>query len=117
MEFALKRLDGVDKVVISIERQQFVVFYKPNASFQPKLIRNAVAQSGVEVVKFQVQAKGTVQKQGSDRIFISGIDKYLIAAGPQMPLNTPVIAGGDILDDSKLPYKFKVLDFKPLPKP
>src|SRR5262245_15331651 len=117
MEYALMRLDGIDKVTISMERQQFVVFYKLGASFQPNLLREAVGKSGVKVKKFQVQAIGTLKDQSGERIFNSGKDKYLIAAGPEIPLNAPVYASGDVLDDTQIPYKLKVLNFRALPKP
>src|SRR5205085_6596802 len=81
MEYALMQLDGIEKVTISMERQQFVVFYKLGASFQPKLLREAVGKSGVKVRKFQLQVIGTVKDQEGGRTFYSGKDRYLIASG------------------------------------
>ena len=45
MEIALRRLDGVDKISISISEQRFQVTYKAGASFQPWDIREAVAKA------------------------------------------------------------------------
>ncbi|MSO20172.1 MAG: hypothetical protein EXQ56_06845 [Acidobacteria bacterium] len=113
MEIALKRLEGVDKVTISIERQQFVVLYKPNASFQPALLREAVAQSSVTVLKFHVQARGKVEKQETGLVLVAGKDRYALTAdSAKLALGQEVIASGDIVNDKKLPYQLKVLDFK-----
>ena len=117
MEIALKRLEGVDKVTISIERQQFVVLYKPGASFQPALLREAVAQSSVTVLKFHVQARGKVEKQSTGLVLTAGKDKYALTADSvKLPLEREVIASGDVVNDRKLPYQLKVLDFKPTGK-
>jgi hypothetical protein len=113
MEIALKRLDGVDKVTISMERQQFVVLYKPNAVFQPTLIREAVAQSAVSVLKFHVQARGRVQKLGSGLVLIAGTAQFALTADSiKLPVDQPIIASGDIVNDKKIPYQLKVIDFK-----
>jgi len=48
MEIALRRLDGVDKISISISEQRFQVTYKSGASFHPRDIRDAVGKAGVE---------------------------------------------------------------------
>jgi hypothetical protein len=114
MELALKRLDGVDRVVISIERQQFVVLYKPNAGFQPILLREAVSQAGVDVVQFHIQARGKVEKQAGGNVFVSGKDKYALTADSKpVPPGTEVVIGGDVVNDRKLPYQLKIIDFKP----
>lgn len=117
MEMGLKRLDGVDKVSISIERQQFVVLYKPNSVFQPDLLREAVAASSVTVVKFHVQVRGRVEKQGANLVLLAGKDSYLLTAdSAKLPLGKEVVASGDIVNDRKAPYHFKVVDFKPTGK-
>jgi hypothetical protein len=113
MEIALKRLDGVDKVVISMERQQFVVLYKPNAVFQPALIREAVAQSAVSVLKFHVQMRGRAQKLGSGLMLVAGNDQFALTADSiKLPLGKEVIASGVIVNDKKTPYQMKVIEFK-----
>ena len=117
MEIALKRLDGVDKVAISIERQQFVVLYKPAASFQPDLLREAVGQTGVSVVRFHVQARGKVEKLASGGMLVSGKDRYALTADSKdVPIGQDIIVSGDIINDSKSPYSLKVVDFKPVGK-
>ena len=114
MEIGLKRLEGVDKVAISIERQQFVVLYKPNAVFQPDMLRAAVAESGVEVNLFHVQVRGKVEKQPTGRVLTAGRDKYSITAdSKEVPLATELVITGDITNDRKPPYQLKIVDFKP----
>ena len=116
MELALRRLDGVDKVAISIERQQFVVLYKPGASFVPKDLRAAVAQAQVSVVQFHIQARGQVQAEGGNQFFVAGKDRFLLLDSPKMPPGTPLLIGGDLLNDAVAPYQLKVFEFRPLDK-
>jgi hypothetical protein len=112
MEMALRRLDGVDQVAISLQQQTFVVLYEPDSSFQPDDLREAASLAGVNVVQFHIQAKGKIQKQGDQLIFVSGRNRYEPVDSPEMPLDTALRVGGDILDDSKVPFQLKVLDFK-----
>ena len=121
MEIALRRLDGVDKVAISIERQAFVVLYKPGASFRPDDLRDAVAKAEVSVVQFHIQARGRVQVEGAKRFFVAGKDRFLLVssskvAADKMPADTPLLVGGDI-DDAASPLQLRVTEFKPLDKP
>jgi NACalpha-BTF3-like transcription factor len=117
MELALKRLDGVDKVAISIQRQQFVVLYKPGATFVPKDLRAAVAQASVSVVQFHIQARGQVRAEGGKEFFVAGKDRFLLVDSPKMPAGTPLLIGGDVLNDSAAPYQLKVIEFRPVDKP
>jgi hypothetical protein len=114
MEVALRRLEGVDKVAISIERKQFVVVYKPGASFRPKDLRAAVKQSDVDVKQFHIQAKGQLQTEGGKQFFVAGKDRFLVSSAPQkIPVGTPIEIGADVNDTTSL-IEIKILGFKPL---
>ena len=113
MELALRRLEGVDKVAISIQRQQFVVLYKPGTSFQPKDLRAAVAEADVAVTQFHIQARGRVQAQGDKQFFVSGKDRFLLTAAPKMPADTELMIGADV-NDKVSPMQIKVVEFRPL---
>jgi hypothetical protein len=113
MEIALRRLDGVDKISISISEQRFQVTYKSGASFQPWEIRDAVAKAEVEVVRFRVSARGRVHEEGGKRFFVAGKDKFLLVASPKIPSESPISIEGTV-DDSAEPLQLKVLQFKPL---
>jgi len=114
MEIALKRLDGVTQVAISMERQAFVVTYQPGATFQPQSLRDAVAVAHVTVVRFQIQARGRVQMEGAKPFFVAGKNRFLLVNSPQMPADQLLQVGGEIGKDSAAPIELKVLDFKPL---
>ena len=105
MEIALRRLDGVDKVAISIEKQMFAVFYKDNASFQPKALRGAVAGADVSVVRFHISARGVVQEQNGQMIFIAGKDRFLLIEPPSIPKDTPIGVMGTVLNESTSPMQ------------
>jgi len=113
MEVALGRLEGVDKISISISQQKFQVTYKPGASFQPSQIRAAVAKAGVKVVGFRISARGRVLDQPGKRFFVAGKDKFLLVASPQIPSEKPISIEGSV-DDSSEPLKLKIVQFKPL---
>ena len=117
MEVALKRLDGVDQVAISMQRQQFAVTYTGGASFVPKDVRAAVAQTSVSVVRFQVQARGRIQADGGKQFFVAGKDRFLLVNPPKMPADQLLLVGGEILKDSVTPMELKVVDFRPVSQP
>ena len=116
MEIALKRLDGVDRVAISIERQAFVVLYKPNASFDPDGIRDAVGKADVSVVQFHILARGRVFVEGNKPFFVTGKNRFLLVNSPKMPAETLLLVGGDVKKDVS-PMELKVNEFKALDKP
>jgi hypothetical protein len=111
MEIALRRLDGVDKISISISEQRFQLTYKAGASFHPQEIRDAVAQAGVAVVAFRVNALGRVHEERSRRIFVAGKDKFLLTASPKIAPEQPGSIEG-IVDDSAELLQLKVMQFK-----
>jgi hypothetical protein len=113
MEIALRRLEGVDKISISMSEQRFQVTYKSGASFQPWNIRDAVAKADVEVVRFRITARGRVREIGGKRFFVGGKDKFLLVASPQIPSEGAILIEGTV-DDSAAPLQLKVLQFKSL---
>ncbi|HYT53344.1 MAG TPA: hypothetical protein VEQ38_01430 [Verrucomicrobiae bacterium] len=112
MEIALRRLDGVDKISISVSEQRFQVTYKSGASFQPWNIRAAVAKAKVEVVRFRIIARGRVHEEGSKRFFVAGKDKFLLVGSPKILSEGSISIEGTV-DDSVAPLQLKVLQFKP----
>ena len=111
MEVALRRLEGVDKISISMSEQRFQVTYKSGASFQPSEIRDAVAKADVEVVRFRITARGRVHEEGGKRFFVAGKDKFLLVASPKIPSAESISIEGTV-DDSAQPLQLKVLQFK-----
>ncbi|MBI4464475.1 MAG: heavy-metal-associated domain-containing protein [Acidobacteria bacterium] len=115
MEIALRRLEGVEKVSISIENQTFEVSYKPGTSFRPGDLREAVAQASVGVVRFYIQARGTVREETGKRFFLAGNDKFPLVDAGRLPLDTPLSIVATVDDSTEL-LQLNVRDFKPLPK-
>jgi len=113
MEIALRRLEGVDKISISISEQRFQVTYKPGASFQPSQIRKAVAEAEVKVVRFRISARGRVHEQVGKRFFVAGKDKFLLMGSPEISSEDPISVEGTV-DDSAEPLQLKLLQFKSL---
>lgn len=113
MEIALRRLEGVDKISISISEQTFQVTYKPGSTFQPWDLRDAVAKAEVEVVRFYISARGQVKQENGKRFFLAGKDKFLLVDSAKVPTGVPLTIMG-IVDDSAEPFQLKIRDFKPL---
>jgi hypothetical protein len=111
MEIALRRLDGVDKISISISEQKFQVTYKAGASFEPSKIRDAVAQAEVEVLRFRIVARGRIHEEKGKRLFVAGKDEFLLISSPEIPSEHLTSIEG-IVDDSAKPLQLKVLQFK-----
>ncbi len=113
MEIALKRLDGVDKVTISIQRQTLSVTLKPESSFDPRGIRDAVAQADVSILRFYVEARGQVEQKGHERYFVAGKDRFLLVASPDVPVGEPIWVNA-LVDDITNPLQMRVNEHKPL---
>jgi hypothetical protein len=114
MEVAIRRLDGVDQVAISIEKQQISVTYKGAASLQPKLLREAAGYTSVTIVRFQIQARGRLQAQGDKQFFLAGKDRFLLVNPPKMPDDQALLVNGEILNDASEPMELKVVEFHPV---
>jgi hypothetical protein len=113
METALLRLDGVANAAAKTSKQMFVVLYKPGASFQPKAIRDAVSELGVEVVRFHIMARGTVNEEDGKQFFTAGKDRFLVVSSDKQPTNCTLGIAGTV-DDSTSPPQVKIDDSKQL---
>ncbi len=112
MEIAIRRLDGVDQVAISMEKQQVAVTYTGAASFEPQALREAVGYASVSILRFQIQARGRLQVQADKQIFIAGKDRFLLINPPKMPDDQTLLIDGEILNDAAIPMELKVIDFR-----
>ena len=110
-EIYLRRLKGVDKVMISKSQEAVLIIYKPGTSFQPWDIRDALARTDVAVAQFQISARGRLQEAGGKSFFVAGNDKFLLVAPPKIPSDSPVSIEG-IVNDRTDPMELKILTFK-----
>ena len=110
MEATLRRLEGVENISISIRKQEFQITYKPESSFQPQDIRDAVGKADVSVIQFRIAARGRVQEEGGKRFFIAGKSRFLLLNSPNIPTDSPVSILGTV-DDSTNPLTLKVVEF------
>jgi copper chaperone CopZ len=114
-EVHLKRMAGVDRVAISLAKEEIVIYYKPGAAFSTQRIRDVLQGLDVGVVQVQIRARGYVQERGGKRFFIAGKDKFgLVPVGDApIPRDTPLLIEA-ILSDNVDPIQLKMLSFKPL---
>ena len=115
-EIYLRRLADVDSIKISLSTEAILVSYKAGAAFQPKEIRDVLKRTDVGVLQFQITARGRVLEQGSQRFFVAGRDRFLLAAAadaPQPPRGSPVLIEA-MLNDLVDPMELKVMTVKPI---
>jgi hypothetical protein len=99
-----------------IYTEAILVSLKRGAAFQPKEIRDVLKRTDVGVLQFQITARGRVLKQGSQRFFVAGRDRFLLAAAadaPQLPRESPVLIEA-MLNDLVDPMELKVMTVKPI---
>jgi hypothetical protein len=108
MDLALRRrLEGVAEVRISQARQTAEVRFAPGPhAFAAGEFRAAVAEAGVEVLRFEVDACGRVEHAGDAIWFAAGPNRFTLA-------QTPAFAdAGDqclsaVLDDREPPGRLE----------
>jgi hypothetical protein len=100
MEVALRqRLEGADDVSISQGQQTAEVRFVPAArSFQPRLFREATKEAGVEVLRFEVDACGTLEQRDGARLLIAGDSQFTVTGGEAAPVGQPVCVSGRLED-------------------
>ena len=113
-EIYFRRLPGVDQVKISLSKEAILLTYKPGAAFDPAGIRKVLQPLDVNVVQFQINARGQVEEHGGEHVFLAGRDRFVVLDAidsPTVPVNTPVLVEA-ILFDKVSPMQIKVLNFK-----
>ncbi len=113
MEVALRRLEGVDKIAISIPNQTFQVTLEGGAAFDPAGIREAVGKADVGVLRFAIAARGSVRVEDQKRFFVAGKDKFLLVNSADVPTDTPVSIQG-LVDDLAKPWELRIRQSKPV---
>lgn len=116
-EFNFRRLDGVDKVKISLSHESILLTYKPGAKFSTESIRRILDPLKVGVVQFQVGVRGRVQNFSGKRILTAGSDRFVLLDAidsPEVPTGVPVRIEG-ILYDHEMPMEIKVLTVHAIP--
>jgi copper chaperone CopZ len=116
-EADLRKMAGVDDVVISLPNEAVMVSFKADAVFQPAEIRKILARVEVPIAVFQIRARGRVQEQDGKRYFQAGKDKFvLVPGGPDAPQVAPetLVEIDATLNDKANPMELKVLAVRPV---
>jgi hypothetical protein len=81
MDVALRRrLEGVANISISQEHQRAEVTFGPAPhAFSASAFRDAVAEAGVEVVRFVVDACGTVVLEDGRQWLVAGTNRFVLS--------------------------------------
>jgi copper chaperone CopZ len=114
MEVALKRLEEIDDLSISMSEQTLDLELKPGHEFQPEAIREAVNQGSVSIVRFQIQARGHIKEEHSGRYFVAQKNKFAVVDSPQAPIETPLRILGQVDDSVDDLPRLKILSYQTL---
>lgn len=116
MEWGLRRrLDGVATISISQSRQTAAVeFADGGQRFSPRVFRDVLDETGVEVVAFQVDACGAIEQTQNQRWLVAGDNRFLLEEDGTAPVGQPLCVSGR-LDDRAEPYRLNVTAIQPVP--
>ena len=117
-EVNFKRIPGIDKVKISLSQEAIMLTYKHDSVFSTQQIRDVLKPLDVGVLQFQIGARGQIQQEKGQRVFIAGRDRFLVANDARSagaPMSTPIRIEA-ILNDRVEPMEVKILDFQPAPQ-
>jgi copper chaperone CopZ len=114
IELALKKVEGVDRISVSMSKQMVAITFKEGARFTPDQYRDAIAKAEVRVQAFNVAMRGKAEKDGAKTYFLAGQDRFLIESPPgNLPLGI-LVGVMAVVDDSRQPYTITSLsDIKP----
>ena len=117
MELGLRRrLDGVATIAISQSRQTAVVEFEDGRQrFSPRVFRDVLGETGVEVVAFQVDACGAIERIQNQRWLVAGDNRFLLEEDGTSPVGRSLCVSGQ-LDDRADPYRLKVTAIQPVPE-
>lgn len=117
MELALRRrLDGVVDVRISQHRQTASVVFSPGAhAFAASEFRGAVGEADVQVVRFEIDACGRVERAGASTWLNAGGNRFLLTALPSTVIGDYCLSG--VLDDGVSPARLEHIRQLPDQKP
>ncbi len=114
MEVALKRLEEVADLSISMSEQTLDLELKPGHEFRPEALREAVKQTDVSIVRFQIQARGHIEEEHSGRYFLAQKNKFAVVDSPQAPIETPLRIMGQVDDSVDDLPRLKILSYQTL---
>jgi len=110
MEVALRRrLEGVADITIS-QRQQTaeVTFDEGDHAFSPRVFREAIGEANVRVVRMEVDACGTIEKDLRGLWLAAGKNRWLAKGEQAVPSGKELCVSGR-LDDSGEPPTLEIL--------
>ncbi|MGH9785317.1 MAG: hypothetical protein ACRD88_14130 [Terriglobia bacterium] len=105
-------------MIIDMQSNVAFVTFKPNAHFDPAVLRNAAEKADTAFPLIQIVARGRIVEEGSKRFLVAGEDRFLLieppASAPPLPAaSDAVLTVVASVDDSADPIKLKVVQSKP----
>ena len=106
-----RRLEGVASISISMSEQTTEVVFARGQAFSPTVFRDAVGESGVKVLSFQIEACGVIEQSEGQRWLAVGEDRFLREERDIAPPGQAVCVSGR-LDDRSAPYRLEITDLE-----
>ena len=113
MEVALRRhLEGVETIAISQAQQSAVVTFTAGArAFLPQDFREALAAANVEVLRFEIEACGSIEDIGVERWFVAGVNWFALPPDALDGMVSTCLTGA--LDDRAAPHTLQAIRLLP----
>ena len=112
MEVALRRrLEGVSDIAISQREQTAEVRFEGDHAFSPSEFRKAVGEAGVVVLRFNLDACGSVDEDGQQRWLVAGKNRWLLTGERTVAAGQPLCVSGR-LDDRAEPSTLEVVEIR-----
>ena len=110
IELYLKKVEGVNKVAVSMSKQMVAITFQEGARFKPKEYRDAIMMAEVRVAAFHLSMRGTVEQQGEQLYFVAGQNRFLIVKPPKdLPIGATIGIMAAV-DDSTEPPSITSID-------
>ena len=113
-EWKLRRVPGVEKLVISLSSETVTLTLTPGADFAIPRIRAVLQSIHVGVERFTITARGRIYDDAAGRFFVAGQEKFRLIGGNSRALPArQSIRLEAVLDDQMRPMQLNVVGFSP----
>ena len=78
-EVQFRRMEGIERVAISLPKESITLYYKPGAGFSLPAIQSVLEPLKVQILRIRMTARGNVEDGPEDRkTLIAGRNRFLL---------------------------------------
>ncbi|HWP83592.1 MAG TPA: hypothetical protein VNN17_00240 [Terriglobia bacterium] len=113
IELNVRKVEGVNKVAVSMSKQMVAITFKEGARLRLKDYRDAIFKAEVRVAEMHAAMRGQIEQQGNEFYFVLGPDRFPIANPPKdLPVGKPVGIMATMDDSTEPPTIRSIEDVK-----